>query len=48
MRVITLQHLYGVLFVIVGYDMGGVITNSKREADQSGVKRNAHVKETHW
>jgi len=30
------------------YDMGGVMTNSKREPDQSGAKqRNCHVKEMH-
>jgi hypothetical protein len=28
-----------------GYDMGGVCTNSKREPDQSGIKRGSQVKE---
>lgn len=34
-------------FHLVGYDLGGVVTNSKREADHSN-KKGAHSKDMHW
>lgn len=35
------------LFLLVGYDLGGVITNSKREQDHSN-KKGIHCKDMHW